>query len=70
MKFERWTPQPKRLARATPERMQVGQVVTRRNVARAYRRKIERMMMQAMKERGMEFSVGEDGRRWAVRRDK
>jgi RNase P protein component len=70
MQFQRWTPPPKPDKQAAPHNMQVGQVVIRRNVTRAYRRRIERLMMAAMRDCGMEFSVGESGKRWAVRRDK
>ena len=69
MKFERFSGVPHQ-KHAMPGRMNVGQIVIRKNVKRAYVAQLKQKMRRAMRDEGMEFSISWDGPAFAIRRDK
>jgi len=52
-----------------PNQMDVGQIVTRKP-SRSYKSSLKCAMRMAMRQLDMEFSIGEDGDSFVIRRDK
>jgi len=66
MAFERFTGARK----VTPARMEIGQIVIRKSIARKTITALRTAMRKAMRDHGMQFSVDEGDGWYAIRRDK
>lgn len=67
-KFERFV--GGRQNRPRPKRMEIGQVVVRKNMDAQKIRQLKTAMRKAMREHGFEFSVAQEGRTYVIRRDR